>query len=176
MSSPIIRRAKAGDEPAIAKVHIQCWQEAYRGLVPQSYLDALPGEYESRVKMWTRILANPERWVWVAENEAGIVGFIQFGPPMDPNREGFIELGSIYLRASEKGKGTGFALLAAGFGKMRDLGYKKSYCWVLENNPTVKFYERSGARFSGHTKEDDIGGKLFKELAYDWNSLDVGLG
>jgi L-amino acid N-acyltransferase YncA len=124
--------------------------------------------------MWTSILANPKRWAWVAEGQNGIVGFVLFGPPRDPNREGFIELGAIYLLASEKGNGIGFSLLSAGFNKMRDLGYKRAYCWVLENNPTIKFYERSGATFSSQTKEDEIGGKNFKELAYDWDSLNIG--
>ncbi len=169
-----IRPAKSGDEDAIASVHIKSWQEAYHGLIPQNYLDALPSELENRIKMWTSILANPQRWAWVAENANGIVGFVLFGQPRDPNREGFIELGAIYLLESEKGKGTGFSLLSAGFNKMKDLGYKKSYCWVLENNPTIKFYERSGARFSGHTKDDEIGGKQFKELAYEWDSLNIG--
>ena len=174
MKSPTIRIAEAGDEHAIASVHIKSWQEAYHGLIPQDYLDALPSEFESRVKMWTNLLANPQRWAWVAENGNGIVGFVLFGPPRDPHREGFIELGAIYLLASEKGKGTGFSLLSAGFNKMRDLGFKKSYCWVLENNPTIKFYERSGAKFSGQAKDDEIGGKHFKELAYDWESLNIG--
>lgn len=170
----VIRVAKSGDECAIAGVHIRSWQEAYKGLIPQSYLDALPNEFENRVKMWTSILANSQRWAWVAENSNGIVGFVLFGPPRDPNRESFIELGAIYLLASEKGKGIGFSLLSAGFNKMKDLGYKKAYCWVLENNPTIKFYERSGANFSGQTKDDEIGGKYFKELAYNWDSLNIG--
>lgn len=39
MSDVKIRLAQPGDEPSIAKVHIQSWQEAYKGLVPQDYLD-----------------------------------------------------------------------------------------------------------------------------------------
>lgn len=174
MSFPIIRVAKLGDELAIAKVHIQAWQEAYHGLIPQGYLDALPTtELENRIKMWVSILANSQRWAWVAENANGIVGFVLFGPPRDANREGFIELGAIYLLASEKNKGIGFSLLSAGFNKMKDLGYQKAYCWVLENNPTIKFYERTGAKFSGQTKQDEIGGKNFNELAYEWESLEL---
>lgn len=170
----MIRRAKTGDESKIAQVHIQSWQEAYAGLIPQNYLDNLPLELEERIDMWKRILANPQRWAWVAENSQGIIGFVLFGPPRDPNREGFIEVGAIYLLAYEKGKGTGFSLLSAGFNKMRDLGYKKAYCWVLENNPTIKFYERSGASFSNQIKQDEIGGKKLNELAYEWNSLNIG--
>jgi ribosomal protein S18 acetylase RimI-like enzyme len=170
----VIRTAVLGDEFQIAKVHIQSWQEAYFGLVPQNYLDKLPLELEERINMWKRILANPQRWAWVAENSQGIVGFVLFGPPRDVNRGGFIELGAIYLLASEKGRGTGFSLLSAGFNKMKDLGYKRAYCWVLENNPTIKFYERSGASYTGQTKQDEIGGKNFNELAYEWNSLSIG--
>ena len=44
MSQIKIRVAQAGDEPAIAKVHIQSWQEAYKGLIPQDYLDQLSSE------------------------------------------------------------------------------------------------------------------------------------
>ena len=73
---------------------------------------------------------------------------------------------------AENHKGIGFALLSAGFKKMRNLGYKRAYCWVLENNPTIKFYEWSGARYSGRKKEDEIGGKKLNELAYEWGSLD----
>lgn len=173
MTNTKIRAAQIGDEPAIAKVHIQSWQEAYKGLIPQDYLDHLPSELEERIENWKRTLANPKRWTWVAEGPQGIVGFSLFGPPRDQNRENYIELGAIYLLESEKNKGIGFSLLTAGFNKMKELGYKKAYCWVLENNPTIKFYERSGACFSGHTKEDKIGDKLFKEWAFDWNSLNI---
>ena len=168
-----IRPATQGDEHQIARVHILSWQEAYQGLIPQHYLDELPSEMEGRVKMWKSILSNPKRWTWVAESHQGIVGFILFGPPRDPGMDEFIELGAIYLLASEKGKAIGYALLSAGFMKMRNLGYKRAYCWVLENNPTIKFYDRTGAKYSGQKKEDNIGGKELNELAYQWNSLEL---
>jgi RimJ/RimL family protein N-acetyltransferase len=168
-----IRRAAIGDEVAIAQVHIQSWQEAYKDLIPQEYLDQLPSKIEDRIKMWKSILINPQRWAFVAEGRKGIVGFVLFGPPRDENRGGFIELGAIYILVSEKGCGMGFALLSEGFNLMKELGYKRAYCWVLENNPTIKFYERTGAKFSGHSKEDEIGAKKFNELAYEWDSLNL---
>lgn len=169
----IIRRALQGDEESIASVHIKSWQEAYKGIVPQEYLDQLPSKLDDHITMWTGVIANPQRWTWIAENSNGIVGFILFGPPRDKERDGFIELGAIYLLFSEKGKGIGFELLSSGFKKMRELGYGKAYCWVLENNPTIKFYERTGAEFLGQVKEDEIGGKKFNEFAYEWDSLEL---
>ena len=169
-----IRTAQTGDEEQLARVHIQSWQESYAGLLPQDYLDQLPSELNGRIDNWKSTLEIPNRFVWVAEGERGIVGFVLFGPPRDKNKEGYIEVGAIYLLASEKGKKVGFSLLSAGFNKMRALGYKKAYCWVLENNPTIKFYERTGAQFSSQVKHDEISGKSINELAYHWEDLNIG--
>jgi ribosomal protein S18 acetylase RimI-like enzyme len=40
-----LRDARRGDELAVAEVHVRSWQEAYRGLMPGEFLDALePGD------------------------------------------------------------------------------------------------------------------------------------
>ena len=36
-----LRDARKGDELAVAEVHVRSWQEAYRGLMPGEFLDAL---------------------------------------------------------------------------------------------------------------------------------------
>lgn len=168
-----IRPARPGDQTALAKVHIQTWQEAYKDILSQDYLEKLPTELDCWIKMWTEIIANTQRWVWVAEASDDVIGFVILGPPRDPDREDFIELGAIYLLASEKKKGIGFSLLSTGFNKMKDLGYKKSYCWALETNPTVNFYIKSGAALASQVKMSEIGGQMFKEIALEWHSLSL---
>lgn len=169
-----IRPAVSGDESEIAQVHIKAWQEAYQDILPKDFLDRLSEGLQRRIDMWKSTLASPDRWAWVVENEKGvIVGFALFGPPRDSHREEHVELGAIYLLAAEKGKGVGFSLLSTGFQEMKERGYKKAYCWVLENNPTIEFYKSTGAIFSHLTKDDEIGGQKVKELAYEWNSLDL---
>ena len=61
MKSVTIRPVQSGDEHAIANVHIKSWQEAYRNLMPQDYLEGLSNELEDRVQIWTNIIANPKR-------------------------------------------------------------------------------------------------------------------
>jgi uncharacterized cupin superfamily protein/predicted acetyltransferase/predicted N-acetyltransferase YhbS len=168
-----IRRARHGDEPSIAQVHIESWQQAYQGIVPQKYLDELPLSFDERVESWQRILNNENRWAFVAERENQILGFVLFGSPRDEGREDWIELGAIYLLASEQKKGTGFSLLREGFSLMKSLGYQRAYCWALDENPTGKFYVGAGAAKSDLTKFDDIGGQRFKEVAYEWQDLDL---
>jgi hypothetical protein len=38
---PPLRRARSHDALGIARVHVQSWQTAYRGVLPQDYLDRL---------------------------------------------------------------------------------------------------------------------------------------
>lgn len=171
MTKFIIRRIKDGDEVAVSRVHIQSWQESYRGLVPDLYLDQLNSKLNERIENWRKAIANPQRWIWVAEIQNAIVGFVILGPPRDTDREGYIELGAIYLLADYKRMGIGYSLLKEGFVKMKELGYSKAYCWVLENNPTIRFYEKTGAKASMLVKQDEIGGKNLNEIAYEWKDL-----
>jgi hypothetical protein len=50
-----IRTARMQDVPEIAAVHVRSWQAAYRGLLPQAYLDGLdPGQ---RTGQWEQVLS-----------------------------------------------------------------------------------------------------------------------
>ena len=41
-----IRPATAADAAQIARVRVDCWRSTYRGLVPDAYLDGMPGRCE----------------------------------------------------------------------------------------------------------------------------------
>lgn len=70
MDSTVIRAARVADAAQIAVVHVRSWQGAYRGLLPQAYLDGLdPAE---RVGRWERSLA--EVGAGRAEADAGRTG------------------------------------------------------------------------------------------------------
>ena len=79
--SRVFRNAHSDDVRGIAEVHVRSWQAAYRGQVPDSYLEGL--SVAKRELMWTEILKDQMRGVLVAEDEARIVGFASFGPVRD---------------------------------------------------------------------------------------------
>lgn len=83
--------------------------------------------------------------------------------------ETMAEVLAIYLMAKYKGNGIGFSLLSSRFRQMAERGFSSAYCWVLESNPTIAFYERSGATLHGMTKDAEIGGQKVEELAYAWD-------
>lgn len=82
MSKPLIRRAVEKDLPGMVKVRVDTWRSAYRGLVPDTYLDSL--SYERIVERWREWLflsPPPKNAAFVAEDgQAGIVGIAVCGP------------------------------------------------------------------------------------------------
>ncbi len=167
----IIRNAVAEDAPEIANVHLNSWREAYRNLLPQEFLDQLPLTFKRRMIMWKQAATMKDRALYVAENKSGIVGFSVLAPAQDKEMNEYGELGAIYLLEKFKGKGIGAALLKSGMKQIMEWQYSKAYCWVLQDNPSIQFYEKSGAVFNGMTKIDEIGGKKVTELCYEWKNL-----
>ena len=105
----VIRRARAADAAPIARVHVQSWREAYRGLVPDVYLDQL--SVAAHERQWRRSFA-AGTWAFVAEWEQRVVGFASGGLSR-ARRDISGELHLLYvLRASHR-HGIGRALFDA---------------------------------------------------------------
>lgn len=165
-----IRQAGVADGQAIAVVHVRSWQAAYRGLVPQQYLDAMtPAQ---RRPGWERLLAEtswPRNGVLVAEADDGLVGFAGFGPTrdQDENPATVAELATIYLAPEVWGEGIGSRLMAAALEIMAQAGYEEVTLWVLDTNVRARrFYEANGWHDDGSVKEDDTRGFALTEIRY----------
>lgn len=166
-----VRLAVPDDAPAIARVHVDSWRSTYAGIVPQTFLDGLT--YEGREEMWRRNLTNPERKsvLLVAEDEAGkIVGFAVGGPGRDEHPDYDAELYAIYLFQETQGQGIGRQLMSALAGYLVEQGYKAWLIWVLRDNPSRGFYERTGGQYVTE-KTIEIGGAALPEIAYGWRDL-----
>ena len=108
----------------------------------------------------------------VAESpEHGIVGFINGHKGRDEDFKDYCEVCCLYLLKKYQGKKIGYNLLKEFFRKQVTKGFSKGYLWVLESNPSIKFYERAGGLRHGREKEDEIGGQVVKETMYLWNNL-----
>lgn len=168
----IVRKAEIGDEAEIANVHLNSWREIYEGLLPQKFLDELPLTFSRRLRWWKKSIVEAREVIQVVETREGVVGFSCFGPGRQPDRSNMAELYAIYLLEKYKGKGIGFELLSSGFKRMKEDGFEEAYCWVLDGNPTVQFYEKTGAHAIGETMEVEIGGQKVTELMYVWTNLE----
>ncbi len=104
------------DAQGIATVNVRSWQVAYRGLVPQDFLDGL--DSAQSCLRWERTLSSQsgrDRTV-VAEDATRIVGFAHVCPSRDDATAGTVgELASIYVLPEAWGRGFGRELVSGPF-------------------------------------------------------------
>jgi GNAT superfamily N-acetyltransferase len=146
-----IRQAVVADAEPLAHLHVDVWDDAYTGLMPQGILDDRREKVAERVEKWRDILGG-DRPTWVAESSDGLVGFASAGPARDNDMDEILELWALYVRASAWGTGVGHALFDI------TVGDRAAYLWVLAGNErAIRFYERQGFRLDGTEDEHDEG-------------------
>jgi GNAT superfamily N-acetyltransferase len=122
-----------------------------------------------RVPLWQEWLIR-DISVFVAEIEGKIVGFASGGPIREPLAAYDAELYAIYLLEEVQGRGIGKDLLSAVAEALVGKDHTSMLVWVLDQNPAVRFYEKTGAEHL-MSKQIEIGGISLTELALGWPDL-----
>ena len=157
-----VRMLRASDDRMeISWVFEESWRFAYRGLLPQAYLDSIPeghwADGTDRADHETMLLTDGEK----------IAGVVYYGPSRFEAFPGMGEIMAIYLRPAYIGQGGGHQLLSAALEKLREQGYTEAFLWVLEGNErAIRFYEREGFAATEHILGDNIGGRNVNERQY----------
>jgi GNAT superfamily N-acetyltransferase len=152
MRAPVrVRVARPEDARPVAEVHVASWRHAYRGVLPDEYLDRL--SVDDRAAMWLGAFADtdPKSGAFVAEESGRVVGFSSFGPSRDEDApDGTGEVPAIYVEPSVMGKGVGRELLEEATAELRLAGFTRATLWVLEANERARrFYENEGWAWDG---------------------------
>jgi GNAT superfamily N-acetyltransferase len=155
-----LRLAVASDVETIAEFQTVCWREAYRGLVPQSYLDRVT--VEDREARWRERLITGARQIALAESESTVVGVVSWGLSSDPLYTPALELMSLYVAASHRGAGVAARLMDLA------IGSAPAHLWVFEDNRrALSFYAKHGFNAVGHRKIDPDTGVWETRLVRD---------
>lgn len=163
----VVRQARPGDDVAIGEVHVRAWQAAYRGVMPDAYLDSLSAD--ERAAMWRdRIALDDLPPLLVAETGGVVVGFAAYGREhASPDERGAGQLGAINLDPAHWGKGIGRALLREVMAALRTLGYEEAILWVVpENSRARSLYESEGWRPDGAVASEEVLGVSVTEMRY----------
>jgi GNAT superfamily N-acetyltransferase len=156
-----LRRAVAGDAPAIARVRVESWRTTYRGMIPDTYLDGM--QVDASTAIWDRVLAaGPNTTsVFVAEHGDEIVGFARGSMLNEPKFGIDAELVAIYLRREFQRVGLGRQLLGAVVEAQTAYGATGLLTWVIAGNKAARaFYER-------------LGGELLVEQPFQWDGMEL---
>lgn len=153
--------APTDDRSEISKVYEESWKFAYKGIVPQSYLDSIP---EGR---WASKVDSLDRKTLVCVESGKIIGTTSFSKSRFAQFSDWGEIISIYLLPNYMGRGYGKALLEAAVAELKTMDYKNVFLWVLEENSRArKFYEKMGFTLADDCLDDNIGGKNLREIRY----------
>lgn len=162
-----IRQATPADAEGIADLQVRAWRVAYRGQVPDRHLDDLVAESLLPNLRWS-LEHPPDHWrLWIADEDAAIVGFASTGPSYDTDATPATgELTAIYVDPDRPRQGIGSALLAHA---LEDLAgrSKRVTLWVLESNAAGRaFFEARGFDADGERTWDLIGEVLVPAVRY----------
>lgn len=152
-----LREARRGDEDAVADVHVRAWQEAYRGMIPDEFLDALDPADRARTYTFDEDdPAAPTTLVAVQKGEdAGevILGFATFSPSRDADAPDHGEVVALYVDPDRYESGVGRLLMAETRRRLWEAGFADALLWVLDGNErATRFYEREGWAPDGATR------------------------
>jgi GNAT superfamily N-acetyltransferase len=169
-----IRPAIAADAHAIACVHVQSWQAAYRDVVPDAYLDSLAIEKREQTCRESLRRGTPE--MWVVEVDSQIVGWAAFGASRDPDAQPQTgELEAIYLLREYWTTGTGWALWLATRRRLIERGFSSAILWTLADNiRATRFYAAAGFTLDPQSETAvAYGGKTLKKVRYKTTFAEV---
>ena len=170
MEETAVRPARAADAAQIALVHVRSWQGAYRGLLPQDYLDGL--DPAQRLARWQQALTEtngPRAGTLVADQDGNLLGVASYSPSRDedadPDRTG--EIGAIYLLPGAWGQGVGRRLMDATLERLATADFDQATLWVLDSNLRARrFYEAGGWLADGAAKRDESRGFPVSQVRY----------
>lgn len=160
-----LRDARPEDAAEVAGVHVRSWQAAYRGLLPDGYLDGLRAE--DRAARYTFHLIGPDDPATTVALEAGVIlGFVTTGPARgEAHTVG--EVHAIYLDPSAWGRGLGRALMTHALARLARRGWTEAVLWVLAGNDRAeRFYRAGGWRPDGGRREEEVWGVRVDEVRY----------
>jgi len=166
-----LRPATAADAAAIARVHVDTWRAAYRGILSDPYLESL--DYAARTEEWVKRIGLKSHFTLVAADPAGgqIVAFADGGPERshDPAFRG--ELYALYVLPAHQRHGLGRRLTVAIAETFADNHVHTLLAWVAAASGAGKFFERLGAK-AFRSKRGPLGDVEVDKVGYGWTDTE----
>jgi GNAT superfamily N-acetyltransferase len=167
-----IRAGGLADAAAIAQLHADSWQTAYRGILSDEFLQG--PVHENRRLLWHTRLSGLERanqFVLVDEQRGALRGFACAFLEADP--EWGCLLDNLHVVPDLKGKGLGRQLMAAVAQRVvLNEPFGRLHLWAyVQNLAARRFYERLGGVVTEAHAELAPDGTEVNVVRYCWSDL-----
>lgn len=157
------RIADQNDKEHIALLHAESWQNHYRGIMSDEFLDH--HVLQDRAEVWEKRYQtiNPDMHTIIAESNTQLIGFVCTFLNYDPKYGAYLD--NLHVSLGHQRKGIGKALMKQ---SAQWVHFQKPnsplYLWVLEQNiQAIHMYLHLGAEQSNLMKDPHQldGGDLF---------------
>jgi GNAT superfamily N-acetyltransferase len=165
------RSAGSADALAIAALHAHSWQQAYRGILRDEFLNG--AVFEDRCALWHERLsgvARADQLVLIEEQGGVLQGFacaflnadLRWGTLLD----------NLHVRPIFKGQGLGRQLMLEVFAWSLRQDCPRLHLWAYERNLAARsFYERLGGVVTEQVAEIAPDGAMVNAVRYSWSDL-----
>ena len=145
----------------ISRIYEEGWKYAYKRIVPQEYLDAIPEGF------WAKCFDDPGVYTLICIENGGIVGTSSFSKSRYEQYPDSGEVISIYFLPEFIGRGYGSKLMRTVLDELKKQGFKEAFLWTLEDNIRARqFYEGIGFSCTEDYMDITVGGKSLTEVRY----------
>ena len=171
MSEVTFRAGGKKDAQIISQLHIESWQNSYRGILTDAFLDE--AIVDNRTKFWTQRLAeepDEHTYLLIAERDGKAIGFV-CAIKDEEERWGTL-IDNLHVLSSAQGLGLGRKLMreAAGWIEQQDAN-GDMYLWVYKENRQARaFYEKVGGNPVEERVEKQPDGFDAAIIRYHWAS------
>lgn len=151
------RVATIDDLDDIVQFYVLCWQQTYRGIVSQRYLNQMPkAQIKERFRKQLGIL-NDSMAIAMQQNQ--IIGFVTLMPSRWHDQFNIGEIRDLYVVLNEQNKGVGKQLLDF-IQKIQSKKYNQIVLiTMVKNQKAMRFYEKQGFITDRQLKSQIAGGK-----------------
>ncbi|MCX7710280.1 MAG: GNAT family N-acetyltransferase [Clostridia bacterium] len=164
-----IREAGVEDVLEIAKIKVETWRSAYKGLIPDHYLNQL--DYNEQAQKFDGIISKrKDTFALVAEDDSKVVAFAVGGRERSSEYHYEGEVYSIYVREEFQKRGIGRHLMSWSAKKLKEMGIDSMMVWVLEGSPYRRFYETLNGKFIERMPFDLVDAEL-QLVGYGWKNI-----
>jgi ribosomal protein S18 acetylase RimI-like enzyme len=146
--------AEVSDATEIAHVRVAAWRAAYRGLMPDAYLDRADlKDIEAELMRHRLSVRGDEAHMSVAEWDGRVVGYCAYGSGGNDDTEASGGVYDLYIHPDAWRRGVGRQLLVYAIEHFKQQGFSEATLFVIEGNTRARnFYEQVGWRADGYRR------------------------
>ena len=149
----------------IAKAHIRTSQAAYKGIIPDSFLERMSIKTRAQSYKFGDDLGKDD-FFFAVQIGGTISGLLYLCKYRGESQDDIGELGGIYLAPEYWHNGYGKKMMDFSLDFLKNKGYSTIKIWVLEQNKNaIDFYKKFGFTFDGKIKFTELG-KSLKTVRY----------